>query len=173
MTGDLLADAERVHVGGVEEVDARLGRPPRERRRLLLAERPLPRCRVSVAHHAQTDPRDLEAGLAQSRVLHRPEPIAIGPNLSRDPRSASAKNRRHVRVLAPRRTLTPPHGAGRCPAGYPPVSSRQSTPTGARCDRAERGAGSPRPSNLIRVMPAQGACEAAMVNLILLTDRRQ
>ena len=51
--GDLLADAERVHVGGVEEVDAGLERAAKERLRRGLVEDPRPPLGRAVAHAAE------------------------------------------------------------------------------------------------------------------------
>ena len=70
-SGDLLAAAARVHVGGVEERHARLDRVPHDRLRILLRELPGPNGRIAVAHHPEADPRDPEAGRAEAHVLHQ------------------------------------------------------------------------------------------------------
>src|SRR5882724_7913580 len=68
--GDLLADAERVHVGGIEEVDAELDGAPEERAALLFFEDPLAPFLRPVGHAAETDAGDLEAGGAEANVFH-------------------------------------------------------------------------------------------------------
>ena len=57
--------AERIHVGGVEERDAALGGPIHDRdgSRFVALE--------PERHRAETDARNLEAGAAESNVLHR------------------------------------------------------------------------------------------------------
>jgi hypothetical protein len=69
---DLLAGTLGVHVGGVEEVDARLDRVPDERAALLLAQRPdrVAAARLAVGHGADGDGRDVEAGVAELDVAH-------------------------------------------------------------------------------------------------------
>ena len=56
--------AERIHVGGVEERDAALGGPIHDRdgSRFVALE--------PERHRPETDARDLEAGAAESNVLH-------------------------------------------------------------------------------------------------------
>jgi hypothetical protein len=69
---DLLAGAVGVDVGGVEEVDARFDAALDERPALLLVERPGVGAAVgnAVAHAAEADGRDVEAGGAELDVLH-------------------------------------------------------------------------------------------------------
>ena len=57
--------AERIHVGGVEEGDAALGGPIHDRdgSRFVALE--------PERHRPETDARNLEAGAAESNVLHR------------------------------------------------------------------------------------------------------
>ena len=69
-SGNFLADAQRVHVGGVEEVDAGLDRPAEEGTRGGLVEHPRAPVRVAVAHAAQAQPRYGYAGAAQKGVFH-------------------------------------------------------------------------------------------------------
>ena len=70
--GDLLAGAARVHVGGVEEVDPGLERRARRRAALLvLVEHPVAPLAGAVGHHAEAEPRHLEAGGAEIDVFHR------------------------------------------------------------------------------------------------------
>jgi hypothetical protein len=49
--GDLFAHPHRVHVGGVEERDARFGGTPDERSGGFLVQRPVPPGGVAVGHH--------------------------------------------------------------------------------------------------------------------------
>src|SRR5208283_2429151 len=75
---DLLAGAQRVDVGRVEEVDAELEGALEEGPRLVLAQRPLPAGRlaghrrggVSVAHATEADARNGEASRAEASVFH-------------------------------------------------------------------------------------------------------
>jgi hypothetical protein len=69
-SGDLLGQAVRVGVGGVEEGHAGLHRPPHDRLGLALAQMPPAFGLGAVAHHPKGDPGDLQTGRAQSRVLH-------------------------------------------------------------------------------------------------------
>ena len=57
-TDDLLARPERVHVRGVEEVDAELERPGDERPARLFVERPrmVAASRLAVAHASEAHP---------------------------------------------------------------------------------------------------------------------
>src|SRR4051794_5346927 len=69
----LLALAERVAVGGIEEIDAGLDGAPEERAAFFLAQRPLMKTAIAaaVAHAAEAEARDVEAGAAELGVLHR------------------------------------------------------------------------------------------------------
>ena len=69
---DLLARPLRVHVCGVEEVDARVDRVFDEGAALFLAERPhrMAPSGVSVGHATECDGRDVDAGAAQFYVIH-------------------------------------------------------------------------------------------------------
>ena len=58
----LLAHAARVHVGGVEEVDAVLERALDEGAARRLVQHPRPPGRRAVGHGAEAEPRDLQAG---------------------------------------------------------------------------------------------------------------
>src|ERR1035441_3502822 len=66
--------AERIHVGCVEKVDAGLERAAKERLCGALVENPRPPLRRSVAHAAETQPRDGDSSAAEGRVLHGGEP---------------------------------------------------------------------------------------------------
>ncbi len=70
---DLLARAVGIGVGGVEEVDAELEGSFDERPALFFVERPGMRAslRHPVAHAAEADARDLEAGLSEIDVFHQ------------------------------------------------------------------------------------------------------
>src|SRR6266851_678168 len=72
-TEDLLAAAERVAVRRVEEVDAGFKRALDERAAFLLAQRPgmVTLAASAIAHAAEADPGDVEAGAAQLRIIHR------------------------------------------------------------------------------------------------------
>jgi hypothetical protein len=59
--GDLLGDAERIHVGGVDEVDAELDRTLDDRPAAIFGEHPRAPAGVAVGHHAEADPRHFEA----------------------------------------------------------------------------------------------------------------
>ena len=67
---DLLADAARIHVGGVEEVDAVLERALDERTAGGFVEHPRPPLRRAVGHRAEAEARDLQAGSAEPDVVH-------------------------------------------------------------------------------------------------------
>jgi hypothetical protein len=69
---DLLAGPVGIDVGGVEEVDAELDRSMDERPARRVVERPLvvAALRVAVRHAAKSDPRHVQAGLPELRVLH-------------------------------------------------------------------------------------------------------
>ena len=69
-SGDLLAHPHRVHVGGVEEVDAQIQGFLEERAGVDFVEYPGPPFGSAVGHAAQTDPGNLEAAAAQLRVFH-------------------------------------------------------------------------------------------------------
>src|SRR5690606_25426057 len=68
--GDLLADAQRIDVGGVEEIDAGVERRLDERAGLGLVEHPVAPALRPVGHHAEAEAGDLEAGRAEIDVLH-------------------------------------------------------------------------------------------------------
>ena len=68
--GDDLALAAVVDVGGVEEDDPALDRPPHDRLGGRLIERPLPALVLAEAHHPQAHARDAQAGAAEVDVLH-------------------------------------------------------------------------------------------------------
>src|SRR4051812_39308710 len=68
---DFFARAFRIGVGGVEEVDAVLERPAKERHAGVLVERPRGVHRaLAVAHAAQAKPRHLESGVTEPAILH-------------------------------------------------------------------------------------------------------
>ena len=68
--GDHLALAAVVDVGGVEEDDAALDRPPDDRLGLVLAERPAPLLAGPEAHHPEAHARDAQSGAAEVHVAH-------------------------------------------------------------------------------------------------------
>ena len=59
-SGDLFARSVAVHVGGIEESHAGVDRGSDKRLGLLLLESPGLQEWVAVAHHAETDPGDVE-----------------------------------------------------------------------------------------------------------------
>ncbi len=67
---DFFADAERVHVGSVEKVDAEFPGFGDEREAFGFLENPLTPLLAAVGHHAKTKAGDGEAGGAKSGVLH-------------------------------------------------------------------------------------------------------
>jgi len=71
-TEDLFAVAERITVGGVEEVDAGFERLLDEGFALLLAERPgvIAPVAAAIAHAAEADARHVQAGAAELHVFH-------------------------------------------------------------------------------------------------------
>src|SRR5947209_7949654 len=70
---DFLAVAERIAVRGVEEIDACFERLLDERPALLLGEAPgmIAEIAAAVAHAAEANARDIEAGVAELGVFHR------------------------------------------------------------------------------------------------------
>src|SRR5208282_4244320 len=66
----LLAGADRIDVGGVEEVDPRLDRGGEMFARLVHRQHPIAPLLVAVTHASEADARDGDSGLAQFRVLH-------------------------------------------------------------------------------------------------------
>jgi hypothetical protein len=69
---DFLAVAERIAVRGVEEIDACFERLLDERPALLLGEAPgmIAEITATVAHAAEANARDIEAGAAELGVFH-------------------------------------------------------------------------------------------------------
>ena len=69
---NLLALADRVAIGGIEEIDAGFKRLLDERAALFLAERPLVEATIAatVAHATKAEPGDIEPGAAQFGVSH-------------------------------------------------------------------------------------------------------
>ena len=81
---DLLAAAERITVRGVEEIDAAFECPLDERAGFLLGEAPGMVAAIggAVAHAAEADTRDVEAGAAELHIFHRlshDRPKRLGP----------------------------------------------------------------------------------------------
>ena len=70
LAGDLLAHAQRVHVGGVEEVDSGLDGLAEEGHGRLFFQDPGPPLGTAVAHAAQAEAGDFDAGAAEISVLH-------------------------------------------------------------------------------------------------------
>src|SRR5262249_38087855 len=77
--GDLFADAARVHVRRVEEVDAAFDRAFDEGLAGGLVERPRMPLRRSVGHHAETDAGDFQACRTDPDVFHR-QKVYNGPS---------------------------------------------------------------------------------------------
>src|SRR5579863_7176407 len=75
-TGDLFADADRINVGGVEEIDPGFERDREMLARLVRAKRPVALHRpfrlfpATVSHASETDARYRDARISQLRVLH-------------------------------------------------------------------------------------------------------
>src|SRR4029453_15021805 len=72
-----LAGALRVDVGGVEEGDAALDRAADDRLGRRPVEHPRPIGVVAVAHHAQAHARDVQAGGAESDLLHQKSSLHV------------------------------------------------------------------------------------------------
>src|SRR5207253_3469040 len=67
----LLAAAERVDVGRVEEVDPGLERLLDEGAACGLVEHPFAPARVAIGHAAEAQARDVKAGVAEADIVHR------------------------------------------------------------------------------------------------------
>ncbi len=69
---DLFARAGRIAVGGVEEIDPELQRLADERPAFFLRKRPfvLAAIGIAIAHAAEADARDIEAGAAEFHIIH-------------------------------------------------------------------------------------------------------
>ncbi len=112
-TDDFFRRALGIHVGGVEEVDPGFHRLADEGAAFVFAQNPIPMPalgRVAIAHAAEAQARDLEAGRSKINVLH----VRLShPASCRHRRSASG--RRRNRPMARRETapLQP------CPAVRP------------------------------------------------------
>ena len=65
-----LAGTEAVHVGGVEEVDARFPGFADERQGRGLVQHPFAPAGVAIGHAAQAQPRDVEARGAEAYIVH-------------------------------------------------------------------------------------------------------
>jgi len=78
---NLLAVAERIAVGGVEEIDAGVDRFPDKRPAFLLAEAPgvIAAVAATIAHATKADARDVEAGAAELGVFHHRAVLADHP----------------------------------------------------------------------------------------------
>ena len=68
--GDLFARAERVHVGGVEEVDAVFQRTGEKRLAGRFVEHPLAPLRGTETHAPEADPRHFQTGRSEIDVVH-------------------------------------------------------------------------------------------------------
>jgi len=68
--GDFFADAERVHVRGVEEIDAGVDRAFEERLRGGFVEYPWPPARIAVTHAPERKPRNRQSTRAEPDVFH-------------------------------------------------------------------------------------------------------
>ena len=102
---DFLAGAARIHVGGVEEVDAAFERPLDERTAGGLIERPGMPVGRSVRHRAEAEARHLEASRTESGVVHGQEAIdtqvAIAPACAAPIENASTRRARACRCARP------------------------------------------------------------------------
>src|SRR5215469_12502109 len=67
---NLLADARRIIVAGVDQVDAGVRRAAEHRAALLQRQHPGPPGAVAEAHGAECKTRDLQAALAETHVVH-------------------------------------------------------------------------------------------------------
>src|SRR5262245_47914827 len=74
---DLLTCAHRIHVGGIEVIDAKFQRLPNEWARLLLFEYPRPPLFRSIRHRAQAKSRDFQSSGSKIDVVHRKESLAL------------------------------------------------------------------------------------------------
>jgi hypothetical protein len=96
---DLLAGPVRVHVRGVEEVDARLERVLDQGPGLLLAEGPdgVAAVGLAVAHRADRDGGDVQAGGAELHVTHGGSPDGLLAEDSPDLTPKLAEDSPHVK----------------------------------------------------------------------------
>ncbi len=97
----LLACARRVHVRGIEEVDALLQRPLVERACLLLVQDPVPPFRRAIRHRPQADARNLQPRLSQTHILHERPPDLLKTY------SPSAGGSNRVSGVSPSRRASP------------------------------------------------------------------
>ena len=79
LAGHPLALALGIDIGGVEEVDPGLHRTLEERQRRLLVQHPRPPLGGAIGHAAQTQARNLQAGVAKANIVHRISPVSSRP----------------------------------------------------------------------------------------------
>ena len=90
---DLLAVAKGVAIGRVEEIDAGFERLLDKRPTFLFVEAPgvVPAVAAAIAHVAETDARDIEAGAAELGVFHAGNyPCRNGDGEARNAANSSA-----------------------------------------------------------------------------------
>src|SRR6185503_5256360 len=134
----LFALAGRIHVGGIEEVDARFERPLEVRASILFAQRPRPlqdsgRLGLPVAHTSEAHTRNLQARAPQRHVLHG-DYFLVGVRWSATIRPPLMVTSALVRSLM-------------SASGLPSISTRSATFPGSSvpisCRNADRAAPSP------------------------------
>ena len=132
---DLLAHALRVHVGGVEEGDAELERPPDERPAVLFVQHPRAPGRRAVGHRAEAQPRDLQARSSEIEMLHGF--YDAGWRRRRSPRGgrrgAATTRRRSFAPAGDRRTGARRPRSSRRNRACPPGRRRSGGRGGDRC----------------------------------------
>jgi hypothetical protein len=67
---DLLANPDRIHIGGIEKIDPEFQSALQERPRLLLLQYPLPPLLRPVSHRAQTQARYHQSSPSEIHVFH-------------------------------------------------------------------------------------------------------
>src|SRR5262249_52092334 len=122
-TGGGFARAVRVHVGGVEEGEAAFGGAADDGFGLRLIEHPGPVGVVAVAHHSESEPRDVQAGGAEPDLVNQ---AALRGGAT--PAITSPIPARSTAVGSCRRTTTPTAvavaGSSATKSAYVPRASR-------------------------------------------------
>ena len=105
MSGDLLTQADRIHIGGVEKIDPRFEKYDEMLPRLILVERPFGLRTDAVAHTAKTDTRHGHPRVAKLCKLHS-SPLSPPNKIPSFPQSRDTCLRRYdtIRTVIPMQT---------------------------------------------------------------------